>query len=91
VATDINADGLFLATGLEAEPGELMQLVVELPDGPLQLLGSARFVGRTQSGAGIGVEIYGISDAGRARWLAYYEQLALVTDDPGRTQPTPAL
>ena len=75
VAADVNLHGLFIRTGLEAQPGELLQLVIDLPDGPMQVCVTAQFVGLSQSGRGIGAEIFAVSDVDRRRWTHHYRQL----------------
>jgi hypothetical protein len=74
-ASDVNAHGLFIATDEDVEPGSLMYVTVSLPDRSLDLYVTARFVGRTQSGQGVGVEIFLIDDVSQAHWIAYYEGL----------------
>lgn len=75
---DVGADGLFIRTDEEIDPGFLMQLEVAPPgEAPIVMFVSARFVGRTDLGKGIGVQIYVISDQDRKRWGRYYRaQLA---------------
>ena len=69
---DLNADGFFLLTTHTVELNYLMDLVLTLPDGPLPLLGVARYVGATRHGRGIGVAIHAITKEDRARWHAYH-------------------
>lgn len=73
-AVDINAHGLFVRTDEIVEPESLMHLRVQLPDRLLEMFVTARFVGRTVSGHGIGVEIFLIDDVAQRHWLAFYEQ-----------------
>jgi hypothetical protein len=75
VATDINRDGLFLCTKENVPPGALLQIALELPDGPLSMFVTARFIGQTQSGRGIGVEIHLVSPPDYRRFLTYYASL----------------
>ena len=74
-AVDVNEHGLFVRTNEPCAPDSLMRLAVGLPDRVLALVGRARFVGRTASGRGIGVEHFVLDDVGRRRWLAFYEEL----------------
>ena len=75
VARDLNMHGLFLCTDELVEPGSLMHLRVGLPDRTIDLFATARFVGRTLAGNGIGAEIFIIDDASRACWIAYYQSV----------------
>jgi hypothetical protein len=75
-ALDVNAHGMFLRTSEIVEPESLMNLEVILPERVLQMFVTARFVGWTASGQGIGVEIFLIDDVSRRHWLAFYEELA---------------
>lgn len=49
-----------------------MQLNIALPERTIALFGTARFVGRTLAGAGIGVELFIIDEDSRSVWLSYY-------------------
>ena len=72
IALDINAHGMFLSTHVLVEHGALMRIAVLLPDGPLEMFVTARYVGRTMRGQGIGCELFLLDEAGRERWAAYY-------------------
>ena len=69
---DLNADGFFMLTPHTVELNYVVDVIVTLPDGPLPLLGVARFVGATRHGRGIGVAIHAITKEDRARWHAYH-------------------
>lgn len=71
-ARDLNADGFFLITPHTLALNFVMDLIVTLPDGPLAMLGVARYVGPTRHGRGIGVAIHAITKEDRARWHAYH-------------------
>lgn len=71
-ARDLNADGFFLITPHTLELNFVMDVIVTLPDGPISLLGVARYVGPTRHGRGIGVQIHAITKEDRARWCAYH-------------------
>ena len=72
-AADINLHGMFLrASDLSVMPNQLLQLEVELPNARLQMFAIARFVGRTESGIGIGVEIFVMEEKQQALWAAFY-------------------
>ena len=72
VAADINEHGMFIRTSLAAHAGELLQLVVHLPDGALTCCVIARFVGESESGRGIGAELFVIAEGDRRRWSRHY-------------------
>ena len=74
-AVDVNAHGLFLRTDEIVEPESLMHLKIDLPERVLEMFVTARFVGRTVRGQGIGVEIFLIDDVSNCHWLAHYEAL----------------
>ena len=71
-ATDMNIHGFFLSTDEDIQPGSLMHLHVALPERNITLFGTARFVGNTLGGRGIGVEVFIIDEESRAAWLSYY-------------------
>lgn len=73
-ALDINAHGMFISTDQIVEHESLMHVSVQLPDHDLPMFVTARYIGRTAKGHGIGVEIFLIDDVSRSRWLHYYEQ-----------------
>jgi hypothetical protein len=75
-AVDANAHGLFLRTDEIVEPESLMHLKIELVDRVLEMFVTARFVGRTVRGQGIGVEIFLIDEATNCHWLSFYEELS---------------
>jgi hypothetical protein len=72
-ALDINAHGMFLSTHHVVEHGALMQVEVRLADRVLPMFVTARYVGRTMRGQGIGAEIFLIDDVSRSHWMSYYE------------------
>lgn len=76
MAVDINEHGMFLRTEEVVEHGALMHLSVALPERVLEMFVTARYVGRTASGQGIGAEIFLIDDVSRHLWVAFYERLA---------------
>ena len=85
VARDLNMHGLFLCTDELIEPGSLMHLRVALPERTIDLFATARFVGRTLAGNGIGAEIFIIDDNSRAFWISYYQ--SLLSSDGGVSIP----
>jgi hypothetical protein len=74
-ANDVNAHGMFIVSDEIVEPGSLMHVAVTLPKHTIDMYVTARFVGRTQSGQGIGCEIFLIDDVSQCHWIAYYEDL----------------
>lgn len=72
VARDMNIHGFFLATDETTVPGSLMQLNITLPQKTISLFGTARFVGSTVAGHGIGVELFILDEDSRSVWLSYY-------------------
>lgn len=74
-AVDANAHGLFIRTDEQVEPESLMHLKITLPERVLEMFVTARFVGKTMRGHGIGVEIFLIDDVSNCHWVAYYEGL----------------
>ena len=76
-ALDVNAHGMFIATDQLVEHESLMHVIVHLPEHALPMFVTARYVGRTGRGQGIGVEIFLIDDISRSHWMSFYrEQLA---------------
>jgi hypothetical protein len=75
-ALDINAHGMFLSTHYIVEHEALMQIEVRLPERALSMFVTARYVGRTMRGHGIGVEIFLIDDVSHSHWMSFYEAAA---------------
>ena len=72
-AADINLHGMFVRVNdLSVVPGQLLQLEVELPIGKVQMFAVARFVGRSDSGIGIGVEIFVMEEKQQSQWSNFY-------------------
>jgi hypothetical protein len=88
IVVDVNAHGLFVRTDEIVEPESLMHLRVHLPERALEMFVTARFVGKTVSGHGIGVEIFLIDEISQCHWLAYYERLLA---DQARTRKVAAM
>jgi hypothetical protein len=87
LARDLNLHGLFLCTDEIVEPGSLMHLRVALPERTIEMFTTARFVGRTLSGQGVGVEIFIIDDDSRAAWIQYYQRLCAEHEAQPEAQP----
>lgn len=77
VVVDVNAHGLFVRSDEIVELGSLMHLCVELPGRAIEMFATARFVGHSVSGRGIGAEILLIDDVGQRHWYALYERLCV--------------
>jgi hypothetical protein len=88
LARDLSLHGLFVATDEIIEPSSLMQLRVALPERTIEMFVTARFVGRTLAGAGIGVEIFIIDEESRTAWVRYYQQLTKQQKPVSSHQPT---
>jgi hypothetical protein len=83
VASEINEHGLFIRFEGEIPAlGELLQLVIELPDGPLRAHATARVVNDQIEGPGVGAEIVVLSDHERRRWAKHYRQLLISSVSP---------
>lgn len=86
VAVDVNLHGMFLQTDETIIPNGLMQLEARLPEGTISMFARARFVGRTVSGHGIGIEIFLMDERDRANWEAYYRRLVAAHRSAGGHQ-----
>jgi PilZ domain-containing protein len=75
VARDLNLHGAFICTDEIIEHGSLMQVRFQLPERTIEMFVTARFVGNTFSGHGIGAEIFIIDDESRTAWVRYYQML----------------
>ncbi len=75
---DINLHGMFLLTqDLSVVPGELMQIQIVLSEKTvLDAFVIARFVGKTASGCGIGVEIFVMDERQQLVWSQHYRATA---------------
>ena len=81
--TDASLEGLFVRTRELPEIGQVVWLMVELPDGPMEVFGVVRFVGETIAGRGAGIELLPLGTRNRERWINAYQGL-----EPGlRKQP----
>ncbi len=85
-ALDVNLHGMFLLTAAPVPVGSLLQLSIALPDGeaPITAFVTARFVGRTVSGMGIGAEMHIMEPVETKRWESFY-QSALKSQDKSST------
>ena len=53
-----------------------MRIKVQLPSRELEMFVTARFVGMTAKGHGIGAEIFLIDDMSRCFWVSFYQDIA---------------
>ena len=92
-AIDIARHGLFVAIVDPPHNRHLVQLVLHLPDGPLQ---AAATVSRTLAGQGVGLQLFALSSEAKRRWDAFIAYTQHRLDAPpqqtaGASQPsTPA-
>ena len=70
---DMNAHGLFLADQRDMPLGELQQIEVDLPTGPVRLLVVPRYNVGTEWAGGVGVEIFAASPLDRNLWMWCFE------------------
>jgi hypothetical protein len=68
---DANADGMKLAITTPFPVNQIMDLVIDLPTGPVAMLA----VSREHHGGGLGVMIFAMSDADRTRWNTWYRTM----------------
>src|SRR5262245_41825591 len=68
---ELNADGMRIAFTEPFPVNQIMDLVVDLPTGPVAILG----VSREHHSGGLGVAIFAMADGDRARWNAYYRSV----------------
>jgi len=76
-AVDLNAHGLFIRTDEIVERGSLLHLRIKLPDRAVEMFVTARFVGNSVRGHGIGGEIFLIDDVSNCHWLGFYDRLCI--------------
>lgn len=71
-AVDFSARGLFLLTDAEVDLQFVMDLVIHLPDGDVEVLGVARNTGDRGLGLGVGIALMAMDEGESARWWAFY-------------------
>ena len=71
-AVDFSGRGLFLLTDEPVDLQFIMDLVVELPTGPIEVFGVARHVRDSQLGRGVGVALMSMDEEETQRWWAFY-------------------
>ncbi len=74
-ALDVNLHGMFLRTSATVPVGSLLQLSILLPEeeAAITVFVTARFVGRSVSGTGIGAEMYLMAPFEMERWNRFYQ------------------
>ena len=89
---DVSAHGLFLLTPQSVGLNQVMNLVVTLPDGPIEFFGVSRYVGESKQGHGIGVSIHTMSTEEKSRWCSFHRTAAVTRYPATRRAPdaTPA-
>jgi hypothetical protein len=73
-AVDFSARGLFVLTDADVDVQFVMDLVIHLPSGPIEVFGVARYVGDRGLGRGVGVALMSMDPEETERWWAYYRQ-----------------
>src|SRR5687768_3894703 len=73
---NLNAHGLLLQTDETIPLNQLMDLAAELPTGSVSFTAVSRFVGDTQWGHAIGVQIHVASAKDQEAWLKFYREAA---------------
>jgi alkylated DNA nucleotide flippase Atl1 len=81
-AADLNSDGLFLRTEMPVDLHYVMDLVIRLPAGPIEVFGVARFVGMTRYGHGVGVALHSMTKEESERWWTFYRAQVAATSKP---------
>jgi hypothetical protein len=71
-AVDFSARGLFLLTDEPVDLGFMMDLVIHLPTGPIEVFGVARNVGDRGFGRGVGIQLMSMSEEESTRWWSFY-------------------
>ena len=69
---DVNADGMLISLVDPYPLNQVMDLVVELPTGPIAML----VVSRSHHGGALGVSILAMDPEDRVRWTEYYRVTA---------------
>lgn len=77
-----NMHGMFIETPAEAELGFIIDMTIEMPWGPMSCTAVPRFIGETENGRGIGVELHVMDRGDRELWNAYYRRV--LAEHPGR-------
>jgi len=76
IARNISLEGMFVELEASVAVGFIMRLRVDLPDGPVNAVGEARYAGDTATGQGCGILIFTLGREDQLRWQSYYHNLA---------------
>lgn len=68
---ELNADGMRIAMADPFPVNQIMDLVVDLPDGPVAMLG----VSREHHAGGLGIAIFAMAERDRLRWNEFYRSV----------------
>jgi hypothetical protein len=79
---DVSVEGFFLLTPESVALNQMMNLVVTLPDGPIEFFGVSRYVGESKHGHGIGVSIHTMSNQEKTRWYSFHRAAAMPLNMP---------
>ena len=71
-AIDFSGRGLFLLTDADIPLHFVMDLVIELPTGAIEVFGVARHISTTKLGRGVGISLMAMSEEETERWWAFY-------------------
>jgi hypothetical protein len=66
---------MFIATEHHVDVGFLLDLTIVMPWGAISCTAVPRFVGDTDHGHGVGVELHVMDRGDRAMWNAHYRRL----------------
>ncbi len=72
---DASLHGFLLATEERIDVGYVMDIDLVLPEGSVSFLVTARYVGPTRYGPGVGVSILVATPVELQRWVAHYHAL----------------
>ncbi|HEY1097436.1 MAG TPA: PilZ domain-containing protein [Myxococcota bacterium] len=86
-AVDVSRHGLFVAVVDPPANRHLVQLIIQLPDGPMP---AAATVSRTLAGQGVGLSLFALSSDAKRRWDAFIIRTQQELTDP-RGLPLPEL
>jgi hypothetical protein len=82
IATELNRHGMFIRTDADAELNYVVQLEIDLPNGPsFRALATAR--SRSQRAEGFGVEFFSIDPRHRNEWECFHRELTGRRRNPG--------
>jgi len=74
-SADVSDTGLFFRSDEPVDVGELLQLEIDLPDGPMRLLVTVRHVSSDAARPGFGVALFADNTASAVRWRSFCSDL----------------